>query len=233
MRKLNIFQHKCFQVRNLFFIKRFLSSQPLKLKKVKKVNALFRFGSFLSVLFQRLRNSRSVFELKLYYFLKKRYIKNLISYYIGLFEYYSDRVYEEGSEHKFNERIWISDLKQIKYSINNYIYKNMVEFLNHPFIFIKDSAISTIVFDNVKFWLRIIPQMSKEFSIILIEVFYSFYYNHDQERFNKKFFQGKAVAKEKQVVPKKRGVTLVVDLENSVEVKKEKKEKGEGGKKNV
>lgn len=202
---------------NFFLKKRFFSKKKECQKKPKKDNFLLKTGLLLSVLFQRLQNSRSVFELKRYYYLKKRYGRNLINYYRGLFDYYSDRVYEDGSEHKFNERVWVSDLKNIKHAINAYIYKTITEFFSNPLRFIKESALLFIIKDNVKFWKRIIPQMLREFYIIFVEVIYSFYVNHDKDKFDKKFSRGAVPAKKKEVSVNKGIPNLIVDLEKNVE----------------
>jgi hypothetical protein len=154
---------------------------------LKKANIPLKWVKMIFCFWQRLKQSDSFFEIKLYFFLKRKFFRNTFGYYQGLFEYYSDRVYEDDSEHKFNERIWISDLNRMKYTINSYVYRESLQFLQNPFKYIKESAIVIALADNFNFWRQTVPFLFWEVHIIFLEVFYSFYLNHDEEAFYKHF----------------------------------------------
>lgn len=165
-------------------------------ENLKKSGFSLKWVKMIFCFWHRLKQAESFFEVKMYFNFKKIYIRNSIGYYQGLFEYYSDRVYEDDSEHKFNERIWIADLNNIKHAINSYLYKEFLDFLHGPLKYIKESFIVVSFLENFKFWRQLIPFMFFEIYIIFLEVFYSFYLNHDEEAFYKAF----SLTKPKEIV---------------------------------
>jgi hypothetical protein len=135
----------------------------------------------------KFRHSNVMDELRLYFILKRRYILRTFNYYRGYYDYYSERVYEDDSEYKFNEKMWLADLKQIKHDINLFLYKHLLDFVENPIKYFLTSFLFLSIKDNFIFWKNIIPALFKEIYIISCEVFFSFYTKHDEDKFYKIF----------------------------------------------
>lgn len=204
---------------HLFKVKSFVKLLQQNYNKIIKKGYIFlRWISFFQVVYWRINQSEGLYEIRFYFFLKRRFFRTMVSYYEGLEDYYSDRVYEDGSEHKFNERIWYSDLNNIKNAINSYLYREFIAFLKNPLQYVRASFIFISFLDNLKFWFYIIPFFIYEVFIIFLEVFYSFYTNHNEDMFCDIFLWTKpSVSVKVEDVPlKKMYADFIIDLPQGV-----------------
>lgn len=193
---------------------------PVSLEK-KKGYKMFRIAIMWQCFWQKLLQSAVIFEIRRYFYFKKKFIRNTWGYCLGTYEYYCDRVYEDDSEFKFNEKIWISDLKRIKGSINRYLYKNVFSFLTNPRKYITTSFIWNSLGYNFSFWYRVFPELLVEIKTIALEVFFSFYSGHNPDIFYKKMGVTKpTIVAPSEVKPDTKFSDFIID---PVDVKNEDK----------
>lgn len=166
------------------YIQGFKTSKKVTVKKRFSIFTIIDMWTCFKIKFM---HSDVMDELRFYFILKRRYFIRTFNYYRGFYDYYSERVYEDDSEYKFNEKVWLADLRQIKHDINLYLYKEFIAFIEDPRKYFLTSFFYVSLRDNFTFWKNIIPALFREVYTISCEVFFSFYTNHNEDKFYKIF----------------------------------------------
>lgn len=156
-------------------------------KKFMKKNYMLNFIYVFPFFWLRLQQTEVISEIYFYFLYRFRFWYNVFVYCQVMFENASERVYEDDTEYKFNEKVWRSELNSIKQSVNRIIHAHAIEFLNNPFTYISTSFFVEACRENFHFWKEVIPVLFKEVYCSFLEVFMSFYTGHDIEKFRAYF----------------------------------------------
>lgn len=135
----------------------------------------------------KMQQTAIISEIYYYFLYRFRYWINVFVYWQVLYENASERVYEDDTEYKFNEKVWRSELNAIKQSINRILHAHAIAFFNSPWRYLSTSFFVESCRENFYFWKEAFPELWSEIRQSFLEVAVSFYVGHDIEKFRQYF----------------------------------------------